>query len=835
MQIGPQRWRRRGGGVWRVALLSCLACDPVPRANPDPAATPSANQPAAHGGSSSNVTPGGGAPMDAAGSAGQSAPAGAADPGDFDAAAWVDPLIGTGGLVPAPPGSDTTYEAIRGQPPKFPFGGLTYPGAVVPFGMVALSPDVQRDGLSWVAGYNYYDDTILGFSHMKTSGNGHAFGHVLLVPSVGKLELQQGESPEQGYRSYFEHEHEHAEAGYYSVQLHDETGAQLGVELTATVHAGMHRYTFPQSAGPGRILIDLIHAVGPWNDVQQAQITKVSESEVAGFRFAAVDKGPIHFVAQFSKPLRRFQIASEGALLGDTEAAAGTQLQAVAEFDPASEPVVVVKVGLSWVSVEGARANLSAEIPSFDFDFVRQAAHQTWASTLGKVKVEGGSDAERRTFYTALYHAQLSPFEFADRDGQYLGADGAIHHADYQTYTFFSLWDAFRAAHPLLTLLEPQRVGPIVSSMLAFGDQNGGLLPTWGLAGRDWGNMVGLHSMPVVAEAHAKGLRDFDAGHALSLMQENMLRDVVGLPSYRALGYVAADQEQRSAAATLELAYDDYCISELASALGVDAAEARERALSYRSVFDPAVGFSRGRFTDGTFRSPFDPRTISHYGPSDDFVEANSWQSTWFAPHDVAGLMALMGGRDACVQKLDGLFEEPSELLGRYSADVTGMWGQYAQGNEQSHHVAYLYAWAGAPWKTQARVREIMRRFYSDRADGLPGNDDAGQMSAWYVFSALGFYPVNPVSGEYVLGSPLFDRASIDVGGGKLFVVEAENNAADRPYIQSAELNGMPFARSFITHAELVAGGSLRLSMGAAPNPSWASAPDAAPSSFTSP
>jgi len=503
-------------------------------------------------------------------------------------------------------------------------------------------------------------------------------------------------------------------------------------------------------------------------------------------------------------------------------------VKAHVRFDDRGAPRVLVKVGLSAVSLEGAARNLEAEIPEWNFDQVRASARAAWNRQLAKIEIEGGTDAQQRTFYTALYHACLNPNLFMDVDGRYRGMDRKIHEAEgYDHYTVFSLWDTFRAAHPLFTLIEPERTRHFIRTMLAQYEE-GGALPVWELAGNETHCMIGYHAVPVIADAYAKGIRDgYDVEAAFRAMAASGDRDQPGLDAYRRCGFIPAEVESGSVSKTLEYAYDDWCIAQVARALGKteDYRRFLERAQSYQNLFDPATGFFRAK-VNNAFVEPFDPCEVNQH-----FTEANAWQYAFFVPQDVDGLIALLGGREKFIEKLDTLFSMSSETTGRRQVDITGLIGQYAHGNEPSHHMAYLYCFAGRPWKTQERVREILDKFYSDRPDGLCGNEDCGQMSAWYVLSALGFYPVTPGSTQYVIGTPLFPRATLRLESGKTFTVRAEGVSKTNLYIQCATLNGRPFDRAWIDHAEILAGGELVFVMGPEPNRTWATSEAARPCS----
>ena len=513
-------------------------------------------------------------------------------------------------------------------------------------------------------------------------------------------------------------------------------------------------------------------------------------------------------------------------------------MQARFDFNDASKPVLV-KVGLSAVSIEGARKNLAAEIPAWDFDGTVAAAAKRWSDVLGKIEIETSDPATRETFYTNLYHSCIAPTLFNDADGSYFGLDHKAHKPEgFQNYCTFSLWDTFRAEHPLLTIIQPQRVDDFIGTMLAHYRQfNQHALPVWSLAGNETWCMIANHAIPVIVDAYAKGFRRYDAEAAYQAMRDSVMQDRNFQNEYRQYGYVSTHKTEgkQSVSRTLEYAYDDWCVGQMAKQLGKkdDAALFAKRAQNYRNVFDTSIGFVRGKYADGKWREPFDPRELVW----PDYTEATSWNYTWFVPQDVPGLISLMGGDEKCIAKLDKMFAEKSGLLANIP-DLTGLIGQYVHGNEPCHHVAYLYNYAGAPWKTQARVREIMTKLYNNTPSGCCGNDDCGQMSAWYVLSALGFYSVNPASGVYVLGSPAVDKATIHLDPkyqkGEQFTIVAENNSPTNVYIQSATLNGKPLERSWISHADLVAGGKLVLKMGPKPNPEWGKRPEDRPPATSS-
>ncbi len=695
--------------------------------------------------------------------------------------------------------------------------GHTYPGATVPFGMVQLSPDTRTEGWDACSGYHYSDSTILGFSHLHLSGTGVAdYGDILVMPTVGPLVVAQGD-PVRGVRGYwskFLHSEESASPGYYRVKLQD-YGIQ--VELSATRHAGVHKYVFPKSDS-ANIVIDLKHGLG-LDKVTGLSLRIVGDDEIVGFRKSQgwAKNQVIYFAAKFSKPFQSFGIANHDDILYKRRLATGDDLKAFVRYKTKANETICVKIGLSSVGIIGAQKNLAAEVPGWDFESVRAGAESVWNAELNKIWVDGGSEAQRRTFYTALYHTMLTPNTFSDVDGQYLGMDGLRRQTNgFEMYTVFSLWDTFRAEHPLFTIIDRKRANDFVQSLLQKYVESG-ILPVWELAGNETWCMIGYHAVPVILDAYAKGIRSYDAERALVAMIHSANLDHFGLKSYRENGYVAAEVESESVSKTLEYSYDDWCIAQLASALGKKpvAAEFGERGAYFRNLFDPLMGFMRAR-ENARWVEPFDPRSVTvHY------TEANPWQYSFFAPQDIPGLIQLFGGRESFVGKLDQLFSEKEQLTGRNQLDISGMIGQYAQGNEPSHHVAYLYDYAGAPWKTQQIVRRILDSLYSPEPDGLCGNDDCGQMSAWYVFGAMGFYPVTPGLPDYSIGSPLFDRVTLRLEDGKQFVIDAEGNSPKDRFIQSARVNGAASTRTYIKHEEIMRGGLLEFVMGPQPNVRW--------------
>lgn len=705
---------------------------------------------------------------------------------------FVNPFIGTGGH------------------------GHTYPGASLPFGMVQLSPDTRLTGWDGCSGYHMSDDVIFGFSHTHLSGTGVSdYGDILLMPIVDSLKLEHGspDDPDSGYCSRFLHETEEASPGYYKVFLED---SGIGVELTCTERVGFHKYIFPEK-DQSFVIFDLTHR----DTVLESLLRIVGNSQVEGMRRSkqwAQDQH-VYFVAQFSRPFESFGISRDGKITTDLREVSGKNLKAYVQYSTKNDEAIFVKVGISAVSIEGARKNLEAEVPGWDFNSVVKAADYKWNQALSKIRVEGGTKEQSTIFYTALYHSLLNPNVYMDVDGQYRGMDLNIHRADdFVNYTVFSLWDTYRATHPLFTIIEPERTVDFIKTFLKQYEY-GGRLPIWELAANYTGCMIGYHSIPVIADAYIKGIRAYDAEMALEAMKHSADLDHLGLEFYKSLGYIPADKESESVSKTLEYAYDDWCIARMAEDLGhkEDYKRFIQRAQFYKNIFDPGSGFMRAKM-NGSWFSPFDPAEVNF-----NYTEANSWQYSFYVPQDVSGLIKLMGGKEKFIEKLDGLFSAEPQISGRSQPDITGLIGQYAHGNEPSHHMAYLYNYANQPWRTQERVREIMVKLYGAEPDGLCGNEDCGQMSSWYVLSALGFYPVCPGDNQYVIGTPLFPKAKIDLGGGKSFVIKASNDPMRNVYIRSATLNGKPYQKSYVLHKDILAGGELVFEMDSEPGWEWGS------------
>jgi len=687
--------------------------------------------------------------------------------------------------------------------------GHTYPGATVPFGMVQLSPDNGRSGWDWCSGYHYSDSIITGFSHTHLSGTG--IGDLADISVLPVTNTAPGPDP---INSRFSHHQEKASPGYYSVLL---ASSGIKAELTATDRVGFHRYTFP-AAKDAMIRFDLGFAIN-WDTPTETRFKKINDTTFAGYRFskgwAASQK--VFFAVRLSKPVTELRLFADGKPASGNSAG-GKKTVACLLFDTRNGEQVVMKVGLSFADENGALAAIE-KVRTTGFNTALGKARQSWEQELGKVTITDSDTANKKVFYTALYHSYLAPVLFTDANGNYKGADGATKHSAQNIYTVSSLWDVFRAESPLFTLLQPQRVPDIINSYLSFYRQYG-LLPVWDLQFNETNCMTGYHCIPIVADAILKGYKGIDAAVAFDAMKKSAMQTIRATDLYRQYGYVPQDKSGSSVTVTLEYAYDDWCIAQVAKHLGktADYEAFMKRSASWKNVFDPSIGFARAKNADGSWVVPFDPYFSEHDERKAMFTEGNAWQHSWFVPQDIPGLMDAFGGKASFIKKLDSLFTVSSKLTGEnVSNDISGLVGQYAHGNEPSHHIAYLYSYAGAPYKTAERVRYIMQRLYTTATDGLCGNEDCGQMSAWYVWSALGFYPVNPASGQYVFGSPLFKEATLRLPGNKKLVIKTINNAADHAYIQRITFNGKPWNKISIPHAALMQGGVLEFVMGEKP------------------
>ncbi len=689
---------------------------------------------------------------------------------------WVNPFIGTGGH------------------------GHTFPGPTLPFGMMQLGPDTRLTGWDGCSGYHYSDTVVYGFSHTHLNGTGVSdYGDILFMPTTGEPQFKNS-----AYASPFKKSNEKAEAGYYETFLDK---YQIKVGLTTSLRAGIHRYTYPKTS-KANIIVDLEHR----DETSEAWVEVINEYEIRGFRRskAWAENQPVYFHAKFNRPIKTYGIAIKDVLQKGLKKAEGKQLKLFIQFDQPGE--LLAKVGISAVSAEGALKNLDAEIPHFNFQKTLMAAKNAWNKELQKIEVESDDQDKLSIFYTALYHAFLSPNLFMDVDGQYFGIDKKIHRAEgFENYTVFSLWDTYRTEHPLLNIIDRKRSADFVKTFLKH-YEHGGLLPIWELAGNETFCMIGNHSIPVILDAYQKGI-SFDAERAFEAMKSAVNRNQFGLDSYRNNGLVLADDEHESVSKTLEYAYDDWCVAQMAKALNKtsDYVAFSKRAQYWKNVFDANTGFMRARANGGWWK-PFDPTEVNN-----NFTEANSWQYSFYVPHDVKGLMQSMGGLTGFEKKLDELFTTSAGLSGRGQVDITGLIGQYAHGNEPSHHMAYLYNFTNQSYKTAAYVQKIRAEQYRNAPDGLSGNEDCGQMSAWLVMSALGWYPLNPANNEYLIGTPWFKKSTIHLENGKSFVIEAPEYTDETIYLQDIKLNNAPYRKSFIRFEDFKNGGVLTFKMGKTP------------------
>lgn len=669
--------------------------------------------------------------------------------------------------------------------------GHTFPGATLPFGMMQLSPDTRLDGWDGCSGYHYSDSEIYGFSHTHLSGTGVSdYGDILLMPT-NKSILNNGSDGKEGYKSKFSHENEIATPGFYKVLLEN---TNIDVELTVSKRSGMQKYQFPTSENQV-VILDLTHR----DELTGHQIS-LGEKEISGYRFSkawATDQR-LFYQIKFSHPIKE--------LLKDDKI--NPKKIALEFINPKNEPIIV-KIGISAVDIEGAKRNLEQEIGNKSFEEVKKIAQETWEKQLQKIVIEDANHHNKVNFYTAMYHAMIAPNVYQDVDGSYRGMDLEIHKTtDFEYYTVFSLWDTYRAAHPLYTIIEQKRTNDFINTFLAKYDE-GGIMPIWDLSANETGCMIGYHAVPVIADAFLKGIKNYDIEKAFQAMKHSAIQDKLGLESYKKFGFIPVEKESESVSKTLEYAYDDWTIAQMAKALGKenDYKIFIERAQHYKNVFDPETKFMRGRFKNSWF-SPFDPYEVNF-----NYTEANSWQYSFYVPQDIGGFMNLLGGKQALENQLDNLFTAKNETSGRNQADITGLIGQYAHGNEPSHHMAYLYNFVNKPHKTREKVHQILTELYQNLPDGISGNEDCGQMSAWYIFSSLGFYPVTPGSNQYIIGSPLFEKATIHLENEKSFTIQAKNSSSENKYIKSVQLNGKNYEFSYINHQDIINGGNLVFEM----------------------
>ncbi len=735
-----------------------------------------------------------------------------------DFTAFVNPFIGTG------------------------HHGHTFPGATTPNGLVQLSPDTRFLYWDAASGYHYSDSSIAGFSHTHLSGTGVGdYGDFLFMPFTGNPKMKPGslENPDDGYRSRFSHHKEKASPGYYGVHLND---YDIKAELTASSRAGFHKYSYP-GGKPSGLIIDLstmLHKHRRHYENLINEITIINNKEIRGYRKVvgwARDRN-VYFHARFSKPFTA-KLYDDGTLTGKTKTLSTKKAQAKLSFDIKEDEEVLIKVGISMVDDEGAKKNLEAEIPHWDFSKVHEEAINAWNKKLRKIEVKGGTEAQKINFYTALYHSYIHPNIFEDVDGRYRGMDHKIHQSgEKEIYTVFSIWDTYRAFHPLMTIIEPDLNKDFIVSLIDKAEQ-GGVYPKWELASNYTGTMIGYHAASIIADAYIKGTDGFNVEKAYQKLIRTAHYDTSGIycPSKRVLrnvmplarkyndelGFIPADKIGNSVSKALEYAYDDWCIAQMAKKMGKDQDHDKymERSARYKKYYDESTGFMRGINEDGSWKKPFDPKfSDRHHGA---YTEGNAYQWTWYIPHDVEGLKDLVGGAERMNERLDVLFEEPlvRDADKDMPAEVTGLIGQYAHGNEPSHHIIYLYNDAGQPWKAQFYADSVLNGLYTNEPAGISGNEDAGQMSAWYILSAMGFYQVCPGNPEYSIGRPLFDEVTVHLDNGKQFNIVARNNDENKPYIQSAELNGKPLNIPVVAHDDIIKGATLVFEMDEKPAKEW--------------
>ena len=713
----------------------------------------------------------------------------------FDFAQYVDPMIGTDGH------------------------GHTYPGATMPFGLVQVSPDNGISGWDWVSGYHYSNNRIVGFSHTHLSGTGVGdMLDVLILPAAEAVHYNSNDPISRTFDSYYatySHENESASAGYYSVLFDD---SQIKVELTASRRASFHKYSFP-TKDTCSVLIDLGFAVNT-DSVTSSHIKIISDTLLTGFRYSTgwAKNQKTFFAVRFSKPFISYDLISSDSIYFDASTSIeGQHVRGIIRFMPDENDQLMIKAGISAVSEENALISINHELPDWDFNFARSQARDVWNQALNKIKITSDNEKLLRTFYTAMYHSMLSPNVFSDSIGnntfEYRSPDDLIYiDTAFNNYHTFSLWDTYRAAHPLFTIIEKERVQDFVRSMLAH-YRDTGQLPVWSLWANETGTMIGYHAIPVIYDAYKKGLLpDLLADSLYAAMKASAFQNIRDTPLYIEYGYIPADDLSNTVSKTLEYAFDDWCIAQMAKDLNQmnEHYYFMERAGNYKNVFDSNTLFMRAKLADGSWKEPFDPIDTKY---RNDYTEGNAWQYTWYVPHNIPDLIQMMGGAEIFEKKLDSLFSIGSDMGDEAALDVSGMIGQYVHGNEPSHHIVYLYNYIDKPWKTQEKITEIMSSLYGDDPAGLCGNEDCGQMSAWYIFNALGFYPVNPANGRYDLGVPLFERAEIDLSGLNSFIIQKKNDAPENKYVKSVTLNGEILNELFITHDQIMTGGILEFEM----------------------
>lgn len=699
--------------------------------------------------------------------------------------------------------------------------GHVFVGANVPFGMVQLGPTNISEGWDWVSGYHFSDSTIWAFTHTHLSGTG--IGDLLdigFMPVIGDVKLGKG-SPnnlESGMYSLFQRDTEVTKAGYYAVHL---DRYNIDVELTTTKRVGFHKYTFPKS-DQAKVIIDLKTKLN-WDEPIETYLIQENDSTISGYRFSKgwADNQKVFFHAIFSKPMNGFLVSESDEDIQEAKELKAKGVFGQALFDMEDKEELYIKVALSPTSIANAKLNMQAELTGWDFEKTKKDADQAWNEELNKIQIETTDHTTQRVFYTALYHTMIAPSVFCDVNGDYYGADKQMHqNPGFTNYTTFSLWDTYRAAHPLMTLIHPEKMSDIVNTMLNIYKQQG-RLPVWHLMGCETDCMVGNSGVPVVADALLKGYTGFDQELAYEAIKNSMMGDERGLDLYKKYKYIPYDKQDEALSYAMEYAIDDWAVAQVAKMKGYtdDYEYFMDRSKAYKYYFDKETGFVRGLDSEGQFRPDLDPFKSVHR--ANDYTEGNAWQYTWLVPHDIEGLVEAFGSKEKLITKLDSLFVVQGDLGDNASPDISGLIGQYAHGNEPSHHVIYFYTMLGQPYKTAKLARQVLTELYSDKPEGLSGNEDVGQMSAWYVLSALGMYQVEPAGGRYFFGSPIVDEAVIKLNDNKNFIIKAVNNSAENIYIQQVRWNGKDYNKSYISFNDLIEGGTLEFIMGSEPSTSW--------------
>lgn len=709
---------------------------------------------------------------------------------------YVNPFIGTGGH------------------------GHTFPGASVPFGMLQVSPVNGISKWDWCSGYHYSDSIAVGFGHLTLSGTGIGdLNDILMMPVSKRVDLSQitTDRNQFPYKSSYSHKNEKATPGYYQVFLED---WNVNAEVTTSKRTAYHKYTFDKDI-PQSVVIDLGFAIN-WDKAIATYIKVEDEHTISGYRHSKgwANNQKVFFVVKFSKPIANFQIYNDGKIIDISKEVESTKVQLF--FNEKTSVEVQAKLSLSSVSIQNAKENMDGES---SFEVVKKNAEKEWQKALSKIQIETPVDSLKTIFYTAMYHAQIAPVTFSDKNGEFrMGNDSIVKATNYTAYSTLSLWDTFRTENPLLTLIAPNRVSDMVNSMLAY-YQDTKRLPVWTLYGNETNCMTGYHSIPVIVDAYLKGFTGFDAEKAYDAMKKTMMQNDRGVKHYKKYGYIPYNLLDESVTITLEYAFDDWCVAQMAEALGKneDAKFFLERSKAYVHLFDAETGFMRGKSEDGkSWNEPFDPKHSNHREHTD-YTEGNAYQHSWFVLHDVPNFIKLHNGEENFTNRLEELFTESSEITGdNVSVDISGLIGQYAHGNEPSHHIAYLFNKAGKPWRTQYWINHILKTQYNTTPNGLSGNEDCGQMSAWYIMSSIGLYPLNPALGVYEITSPIFEKTTLHLQDGKVFEITAQNVSEHNIYIQSATLNGKEFNQTTITHQQLLQGGKLHFVLGKTPNKNWA-------------